>query len=210
MTNTLYFVPILMRALDAPERRDALRRAFEEIIAMGREPQNARGYAQFLAFMAVVAESIFPEEKLLAADAPGLLRTLADCPELEDLLESISEQIYRSQRLPENPFVLTRNGNAVSSRIHPDNTDTWVFCDLEPGSYALAFWTGRVLWEERLSRQYLVAAYAFPNEPLELAADMGVSAARPTRTITLLGGELQMLLFPGRAAGRMELRRCGA
>ena len=80
------------------------------------------------------------------------------------------------------------------------------FRNVTPDHYAARMDTGRIIWQGELTEKELIWSAAFPGQALELAADTGEPAARMTREITLLNGELIIRVFPGAESGRLELR----
>ena len=56
MSNNLYFIPLIARAMQEPHPARALRAAFNEIVRLGCETEYARGYANFEQFMRAAAQ----------------------------------------------------------------------------------------------------------------------------------------------------------
>ena len=52
MSDDLYFIPIIAKALQQKDTEQALLQAFEQIKSLGRKPQYQQGLAQFEQFMA--------------------------------------------------------------------------------------------------------------------------------------------------------------
>ncbi|NQU75472.1 MAG: hypothetical protein HQ546_04040, partial [Planctomycetes bacterium] len=62
MSDEMYFMPIIARALRQADPEPAMRDALERIESMGREPLYSDGYQQFLRFMAVAGEEQWPQK----------------------------------------------------------------------------------------------------------------------------------------------------
>ena len=71
MSNDLYFIQLLTRALGSPDPRNALRQAFSEIKLLGQRPEYANGHSQFIQFMSLVKANIDSGEDFIT---PDLLR----------------------------------------------------------------------------------------------------------------------------------------
>ena len=51
MNKNLYFLQIIAEALQAPEPRQEIKKAFEKIKHLGQQPEYHQGYLQFQQFM---------------------------------------------------------------------------------------------------------------------------------------------------------------
>jgi hypothetical protein len=224
MANELYFVPLLLDAFDAEDRREAFSEAFAEILRRGAEPGYETGLAQFRSFMAVVVgtagseneiERLFLEACLNSVDAAQALQVeskevlealLAHRPEWRQAYEQLAGHLLQpDDRDYPMEIILEYEGR-------PRETQTLVrppalcrMSGLVPGAYTLRMAIGRFLWEGSLGRQDLEWAAAHPGRPLDLAADTGDELVEPTREYSLLRGELVMKVFPGLETGTMTI-----
>jgi len=82
--------------------------------------------------------------------------------------------------------------------------DPAIIGNVLPGRYTVRFSNGRVLWEGELSKEDLLWAYAFPGKDLAMAAETEVSQGKPTRTISLLSGEIMLSVFAGLESGQIK------
>ena len=55
MASNLFFMPLIVRAIGAPDIASALQSAFAEIQRLGKREEHRRGFAQFESFMEAVA-----------------------------------------------------------------------------------------------------------------------------------------------------------
>ena len=183
MTDDLFFIPMIARALRQPDPKAAMIDAFERIRAMGRESRYQRGYDQLLEFM----------DSCLTArleDAPEEVGTLI----LEELDRPMSAEV-----------VVERNDVVVTSCSFEQSIGTHVVNDIEPGDYRLKLDTGRILWEGNLSEKDLVWSKAYPGEGLAVAADSEEGPRHATRKVSLLDGTLTLRVYPGVETGSLEI-----
>ena len=106
---------------------------------------------------------------------------------------------------PHAEFYLERDGQLIYKFRFEDSSAKTSFDDMIPGNYQLLLNTGWVLWNGALSAADLVWHEAYPERPLEMAADTGEDHVTPTRVIELLDGELVIRVFPGIESGRLEI-----
>ena len=229
----LYFIPVIARALQSGDPRRALEEAFEEIKELGKEAEYQEGYQQFREFIKTAltpSGKVSDERVQLLKDAIfRLLRDLAtdtfegDEDQKEVLLgilrsypEWDAEYIRMTEKLqalfPPNIQLrveLLRGDRIIGS--FPLSPEPAVIGSVTPGSYTVQFSNGRVLWEGELSKEDLLWAFAFQGRDLAMAAATEVPRGKPTRTISLLGGEIMLSVFAGLESGqiRMESGKVG-
>ena len=233
MNDDLYFIPILVRAMDSPDKERALADAFRTIEEMGRKSAFAHGYVQFTQFIETVAahvlassDDIFAEERdteltqLIAfatdtlegsAEQRSALReAIAHSPTLRELHERICAHIEEpGVSVPPIEVIVQHQDGVSRSMILETIPGTASLSNVVAGRYTVSLSTGRVLWEDELRKEDLVWSHAWPGRPLQLAADTGEASDEPTREETLLNGELVLRTFAGRESGRMEVEaRC--
>ena len=207
MSNNLYWVPILLEALNRLDDSAGLRQAFEQIVETGKDPAYAKGYGQFLVFMKAVAAA---DSGGIPDEAPGkreeMPAGLRDLPDLEQAWADVQEDIGEVEGDWSAVLVLCKDGGEARTLALCQGAGKAVLQDLTPGQYELSLDSGRVVWEACLAKQDLLLAYAFPDEPLRVAADTGMGQEMPSLRELPLDGELEVTVFPGRTAGRLELR----
>jgi hypothetical protein len=76
-----------------------------------------------------------------------------------------------------------------------------------PGKHKVRLSNGRVLWEGDLEKEDLIWAFAFPERDLPMAAQTESHVQEPTKTLSLLEGELIMYVYAGLESGKMRLVR---
>jgi len=229
MSKNLFFVSIIADALRQPEPTAALRAAMETIIILGQRPEYQKGFTQFQRFMAEAEESakkisqksmavVSNEIRFLSLqvaselmedskEAQSVLDLIRSTPQWQEEFEKIYREVSKSKttyRAPE--IVIEKNGECISLTPWERQPVTKEIRNLTPAHYVARMDTGRVIWEEELTEKELIWSQAFPGQALELAADTGEPAAKMTREITLLKGELIIRIFPETKSGRLELR----
>ena len=158
MADDLYFIPIIARALEAPDPKTAVIEAFDRIHAMGQQPQYSHGYQQFAMFLDAVAGARWK-----------------DAPERTGRL--ILEEVERQQSVE---IIVERDGDVVATCRFEHGIGTAIAQNLVAGEYVLRFDTGRILWNGRLAEEDLIWKKAYPRRNLPVAADSG----RPTQVPT--------------------------
>ena len=85
------------------------------------------------------------------------------------------------------------------------STEPTYISPISPGRYTVRFSNGRVLWEGDILREDVIWAFAYPDKDLPMAAETEPSQREPTRTLSLLNGELIMQVFAGLESGEIRL-----
>lgn len=222
MNRDMYFLPLIAQALGQQDARHALVLAFEEVAALGRRPEYARGHAQFRRFMELVAAH--RDDEVCAAVRRGMIALASDTcdagagqwdaafdliaarPGWQSELDDLYTEAQRSKRNVEwLRLVLAKSGRVVRTIGISSNTGTESVSPISPGTYTLGLETGSVLWENTLREADLLWSQSARRRPLKLAAETPGAVAQPTREVSLLGGELSFRVFAGIEAGRIEV-----
>ncbi|MBI1390118.1 MAG: hypothetical protein GC154_16880 [bacterium] len=184
MSHELYFLPLLMKAFDEPDRKQALLQAFEEIRTLGGRPGYQDGYVQFQEFMRCSEESAI--ETLLTdwEEAPLRLPAMETFPDL----------------------ILHMNGRTVGTIYLSPTGASSSFAPILPGLCQLRLSTGWVIWEERLNDKDLLWTSAFPGQPLLMAAETVESQTPISREFHPLDGALTITVHPGLEAGILRVQ----
>lgn len=224
MANELYFIPLLLNAYDAPDRRAALVEAFTEIMRRGNEPGFEIGAKQFQLFMRIVLGAIssdIEDDRLLLdlfmrSEEPSavvgdetrevLEHLLNQHPQYRQIVEDLRSVIepLTDQDLPIE-IVLEHEHQRMDTHALIQAPGKCRISGLIPGDYTLRMAIGRVLWQGTLVSEDLEWAKAHPSRPLSMAAATGEEYNEPTREFDLLGGELLVKVFPGLEAGTMVI-----
>lgn len=183
MSDEMYFMPIIARALRQADPESAMRDALERIESMGRDPQYSDGYQQFLRFMAVAGEEQWQQKP-------------------QQLWTELCKAFDRSSSVQ---ILVERDRVLVAACSFELLSGVQSVGDITQGAYQISLDTGRVLWQGHLTAQDLLWAKAFPGEPLRMAADTDQVKQRPVREISLLEGALTLRIYPGVEAGSLEI-----
>jgi hypothetical protein len=219
MAHELYFLPILLDALDATQCREALREAFSKIIVLGREPGYELGYTRFKEFMKIVGEGTSLDEQSDSDHAVvqflisfckqmsprGVLSTdLQTDPILYKRCQRLVSELQ--QLMPDQITleIVVESGEEVLARLDACQEGTLGRVrHIRPGTYRLSLSTGRRLWEGILTRSDLLCE----GRPLALAADENGLAGEPAREIAMLSGEIVVKVYRGLESGVLEIVR---
>ncbi len=219
MAHELYFLPILLDALDSTQCREALRDAFSKIISLGREPGYELGYARFKEFMKMVGEGPSSDEQS-DSDNAVVQFLISFCEQMSPRgavsagLQTDPILYKRCQRLVGElqqlmPAQITleivlERGDEVLARLDACQGGTLGRVRrIRPGTYRLSLSTGRMLWEGILTRADLLCE----GQPLAMAADENGAAGEPAREIAVLSGEIVMKVYRGLESGVLEIVR---
>ena len=229
MSNNLYFLPIITKALEQQDSKDALKKAFESIKRLGRKEEYREGYTQFESFMDSAIQQKNLSQEQLELLGPEIIREIiidlasGTFRGDEDEMKSALEMIRSNKRWQEAyektveelqstldiempiEFMVERESNHLGTISLNEIPDSGSISNIEPGNYIIKLDTGRVLWEGKLSGKDVLWTEAFPGRALDLAADTGGMERVPSREIRLLEGELIIRIFPGMEAGRIEI-----
>lgn len=226
-SKKLYFIPIIERALQSADPAHAMKEAFDEIWNLGKQEEYREGFQQFLEFTKI---SIKPLEEdsgqkiqfirdtiyrlmyeLTTGTFEGdeqqksdLTDTLRNIPLWNVEFEHIKEEA-RGILFSEEPLkieILRENRIMGSYPISPIPS---FFDAVIPGRYMFRLSNGRVLWEGNLNKEDLIWVFAFPDQEFDMAAETEDSERRPTKTISLLDGEISIAVFAGLESGRIRI-----
>jgi len=229
MANELYFLPIIIRALEGPNPKAGLLKAFQTIEHLGREPANKQGYAQFLLFMREIGQQVSQNDEdlqsrlakamdstiiELASDtfrgasdekeaALAMIHLRTDWRERYETLRA--ELTEAAENVIPIAIIVEHNGRVLEAFPIADLPALTLIRRLAPGQYTIKLSTGRVLWEGMLLERHLQWNKAYPGRALDLAADSGAAKAAATLELALLEGEITVRVFPGLETGGMEI-----
>jgi len=223
----LYFIPIIAKALRSEDPKRAMKQAFDEIRELGKQAEYEEGFRQFLEFTKI-AVMPFAEESgqkiqlvrdviyrliyALATDTfegdetqkQTLISAFKSSTEWSAEYERIGKeaQAFQAPVTPIKVEVLRDDRIIGSSSISPDPLS---ISSISPGRYTVQFSNGRLLWEGELMKEDVIWAFAYPGKGLAMAAKTELQEQEPTRSISLLDGELNMHIFAGLETGQIRI-----
>jgi hypothetical protein len=227
MNRSLFFIPLIARALGQSNPRKALVEAFREIQSLGRDPACAEGFAMFVSFMKEVAES-WKLQNLLSDDSGVAIledfslqlaaKSPLNAPFSEKdqsglppaLLKQIIQRLHTLSLMDTEPIQVEIDiirDREIYETLDMDPTEpVQRISGILPGKYTFRLGSGRVLWEVDLEEKDLLLKLANPGKNLKLAADTGKDhRLSPTRKVAALNGELVFRVFPGIESGWIEI-----
>ena len=225
----LYFISILSRALRSDQPEQAMKEAFDEISILGLKPGYGNGYSQFQKFVKEAFEPSEPDSPLvlnrireaiyrlmyaLATDTfegseeqkKLLISEFEKDPEWSSEYLKIQEEFQDSTDL-ESPlsFEILKDDQSFGS--YPIGDSLLKIRGISIGVYTIRLSNGRVLWEDRLTREDVLWTYAFPDKELPMAAETEPLEKTPARTISLLEGEFVMKIIPGLESAMISIEK---
>ncbi len=227
MSNDLYFIPIIAKALQQRDTGESLRQAFDEIESLGQRPDYERGYRQFRQFMDAVsghmkehesdpleisvARSLITE---LATDTfegndqerQMALRAIQSRPQWRAEYDRLTAEIGQLKQAPVDVGVcICRENQLFKSLTFTKFPDSKTIDKIVPGHYTIALATGRIIWQGLLAERDLIWTEAYPGRALRLSADTGEPEGKPTQQVRVLEGDVVLRVFAGLESGRIEI-----
>ena len=226
--KTLYFIPILARAIESTNPKRAMKEAFDTIVELGDKPEYKVGYRQFSEF---INATFMPTEEegdqKIELIKNAIRRLIYDL--VTDTFEGDEEQkealvaAFRNNPQWNNefnrieneaqPFLPPEAPIEIELLIGEQLVESFLISDVPttissifPGRYFVRFSNGRFLWEGEITREDVVWTYAFPQKDFPMAAGTETIHQEPTRTISLLDRELIINVFAGLESGRFLIK----
>lgn len=227
MSNNLYFIPIIAEALQQKDSEESLRQAFEQIKILGQEPQYKQGFRQFEQFMEAVNDQVEKEKSGILRDnivqelitelatdtfkgsddeRKKVMSVIQSQPQWQSEYDKLLTEIEQFHQRPEGVGIsVFRENKLVESLTFSNFPDSKTIDNIAPGNYNMAFATGRVIWQGRLTEQDLIWTEAFPGQALRLSADTGEPEGEPTQETSIFEGEITLRVYAGPESGRIEI-----
>ena len=228
MNDDLYFLPLIIEALQKPESQIALKQAFERIKELGQQPQYKTGFIQFQRFMAEVNKASeikteIPDDVIHEIlqdlvlelttgqlddkkESRDILNLIISRPEWREEFEKLREEIT----MPESQFrqteiIIEKDGKRFGIFSVGKSSNIIKVAGIKPAHYSFLLSTGRLIWEGNLTEKELLWSFAFPERDLEMAAKTDDMIKRTTREIKALKGEVIIRVFPEIESGNLEI-----
>ena len=226
--KTLYFIPIIARAIESTNPKRAMQEAFDKIVELGDKPEYKEGYRQFSEFIKTTFMPTDKEQdqkiKLIKIAIRRLIYDL-----VTDTFEGDEEQkealvgAFKNNPQWNNEFNRIENeaqpflapempieielliGEKLVGSFLISNIPTKI-SPIFPGRYVVRISNGRFLWEGEIRREDVIWTYAFPQKDFPMAAKTEILPQEPTRTISILDGELIIHVFAGLESGRLLIK----
>lgn len=220
MSENLYFITIIARALQEPDIEKALRKAFGKIKQMGAEERYAEGFKNFELFM----EAAYNRNQITAADharelivhlgmgmfegtaqeKETLLDIIASHPEWKAEYEAFCQMEADNDLTQEFPVIeVSSDKGFVIRKTFEKVPGHESFDGILPGNYKIKLVnTGWIIWEGQLTAKNLIWPEAHEGKNLPMAAGEG----QPTDEVDLLNNrEVFLRTYAGIESGRIEI-----
>jgi len=220
MSENLYFITIIAKALQEPDIEEALRKAFCKIKQMGAEERYAEGFKNFELFM----QAAYNRHQITTADharelivhlgmgmfewtaqeKETLLDIIASHPEWKAEYEAFCQMEADNDLTQNLPVIAVSSDKGFAIRKTFEKVPGHESFDgILPGNYKIKLVnTGWIIWEGELTAKDLMWSEAHKGKDLPLAAGEG----RPTDEIDLLNnGEVILRTYAGIESGRIEI-----
>jgi hypothetical protein len=227
MSNDLYFIPIIAKALQQKDTDESLRQAFDEIESLGQQPDYQRGYQQFQKFMHTVSDhtkehrpGLLENNAVIALitelatstfegtdqEKQMILRTIQSHPQWQAEYGRFTAEMRELQQAPTGVSVsILRENEPFRSLTFTKSPDSKTIDKIVPGRYTVALATGRIIWQGLLTERDLIWTEAYPGRALRLSADTGEPEGEPTQQVSALEGDIVLRVFAGLESGRIEI-----
>jgi hypothetical protein len=226
--NTLYFIPIIARAIESTNPKRAMIEAFDKIVELGEEPEYKEGYRQFSEFLkATFMPTDEEEDQKIELIKNAIRRLIYDL--VTDTFEGDEERkealVAAFKNNPQwnnefnrienegRPFLTPEMPMEIELLIGENLVESFLISNIPttissifPGRYVIRFSNGRFLWEGEIRREDVIWTYAFPQKDFPMAAKTETLHQEPTKTISLLDGELIIHVFAGLESGRLLIK----
>jgi hypothetical protein len=223
MDESLYFIPIIERALEEPDAAAALEKAFCEIKHKGvQEPytEGSRNFEQFMGIAYSCREAVVSDHlrRLIAELSIGtfggteqesklLLDVVNSRPDWKEEYEAFCRQ--HALEIPvhsHSAIIQVSHNERIMGELDFDDVPGCKSMDgIAPGDYVLKLLnTGWTIWRGELTARELILGEAFRDRDLRLAA--GESEGQPTGEKDLLNnGEILLRTYAGIESGSIEI-----
>jgi hypothetical protein len=227
MSNDLYFIPIIARALQQKDTDEWLRQAFDEIESLGQQPDYQMGYQQFQKFMHIVSDhkkeygpDLLENNAVIALitelatstfegtdqEKQMILRSIQSHPQWQTEYDRLAAEMRELQQAPTGVSVsILRENKPFRSLTFTKSPDFKTIDKIVPGRYTVALATGRIIWQGLLAERDLIWTEAYPGRALRLSADTGEPEGEPTQQVSALEGDIVLRVFAGLENGRIEI-----
>jgi uncharacterized protein YaaR (DUF327 family) len=228
MSNELYFISIIAKALQEKDTEQSLKQAFKQIKSLGTRPGYEQGFEQFQRFMDTVNEHVetgVPDSQFRDELAKELIVELAtdtfegsskdkkkaldiirSNPRWQEEYDKLVNEIEELSQVPEAvEIVISRDNEPFKSVTFDDVPGSKTIERITAGLYKISFASGQTIWEGKLGEQDLVWARAYPGRPFDLAADTTGRQPKPVKQISLFDGDIIISIYPSIESGSMNI-----
>jgi len=221
--NNLYFIPILAKAFNNPDKSFGFEQAINEIILLGEKPEYQKGFEQFQQFVLSGLQNLTSDienlESIRSAVIDNILvsiisDTFEGSKEIKDALlkktktdKTLSERFEKLKQQfgfeQEFKIEVYFNNNILETISVKDGSA--YLSGIMPGKYILRLSNGRIIWESEILENDLIWQKAFPDQDYPMAAATGDEDKSITQILEILNGEITIKLHAGLESGGLSL-----
>jgi len=216
MSENLYFITIIAKALQEPDIEKALRKAFRKIKQMGAEERYAEGFKNFELFM----EAAYNRHQIITTDhvreliiqlgtgmfegtaqeKETLLDIIASHPEWKAEYEAFCQMEADKNLMQEFPVIeVSSDKGFVIRKTFEKVPGRESFDGILPGKYTIKLAnTGWIIWEVSLTAHKLI-------EPEDKNLRMAAESEDDHDKKILLDGDIIFRTYAGPESGRIEI-----
>lgn len=225
MSDNLYFIPIIARALQEPDIEEALTKAFQRIKQMGVEGHYAEGFRNFELFM----QEVYNRHQITATDhireliarlgtgmfegsvqeKESLLNIINSHPEWKAEYEAFCRREAHDDLTQDFPVIAVLSEKVLVREITFTKVPSCESVgDILPGKYVIKLAnTGWTIWEGHLTAKELLIVPGGQN--LQMVAESKDAQIPPTGRKVLLDGDLILRTYAGTKSGRIKIELTG-
>jgi len=216
--NSLYFIPILIKAFESENAIDAMNDALQKIRSMGEHAEFKEGYEQFEQFINIGIEKETKDStvvvdkillgiathsiKLSSEEYSELIHIIKGNPELNQKYKNILKR--HGADPPIEIEIYKENILLDSSMIQLEDKEL-TFTKIEPGNYFIQLSNGRLLWEGEITAKDIILDVERSESEYSLAAETDEADVKSTRIIELIKDEVKLEVYAGLEFGKFKI-----
>ncbi|MBI1931199.1 MAG: hypothetical protein HYS24_01515 [Ignavibacteriales bacterium] len=215
--NNLYFIPILINAMEKENQIETIKKAIIEIQNLGKQNSYKEGYAQFNQFL---LSGYNQNKNIIESDLRDLIvKIVTNEIELSETdRETILNKIKTEYKFEyEKIFEAFKNKDAIEIEIYKDGQlfnqitidekiKVYNITNIEPGDYDIKLSNGRILLQEQLTNDELVLDFKGNKFKYNLAAETDEIEQKPSLVFELIKDEIKLEVYAGLEYGKIKIR----
>ncbi|MBK8947241.1 MAG: hypothetical protein IPM32_18525 [Ignavibacteriae bacterium] len=215
--NNLYFIPILINAMEKENQIEAIKKALIEIQNLGKQDSYKEGYEQFNQFL---LSGYDQNKNITASDLRELVvKIVTNEINLSETNKiTILSKIKKEYKLEyEKIFEAFKNKDAIEIEIYKDGQlfnqisinekiKEYNITNIEPGDYDIKLSNGRILLKEQLTNEQLVLDFKGQKFKYNLAAETDEIEQKPSLVFELIKDEIKLEVYAGLEYGKIKIR----
>jgi len=221
--NNLFFIPILAKAYNNPDKSFGFEEAINEIILLGNKPEYHKGFEHFQEFVLSGLHNLLGDvedlesirsatiDKILVSiildtfEGPReikdtFLKKIRTDKELAERFEKLKQQFGVEKEY----YVEIYHNNNFLKKLSFENNKAYI-SGITPGQYSLKLSNGRTIWESEILENDLIWQKAFPNQDYQMAAATEDEDKSITRIMDIFEGGITIKLHAGLESGGLSV-----